>query len=405
MRGHPVLIALVLGSLATTASPALAEPADLLSLQEGAVVVSRPPTFSGWDAEQMLDGSPRTGWACKAGQPEGNVFVFELATEAVFDRFEFDTAAIDAKGASAKDLKVEISSTSAEADYTTILEVSLVAKKDRQVFPVTRKVIGRWVRLTLKNNHGNAQYTELFSFKGIGERPPTPPPKKISGAYTSSYSTFHVRQQGSALVGCYEHDQGLLSGIIEGRVMKITWREGGGDDDYGPAVLVFAEDGQSFQGFWWHHGRGEGAPSGKWIGKKKSEEVGGCPHWSGSLSGELKKQLDTEKRARLYGLLFDTDSATLRAESKPVLDEVLLLLKGAPDWKLTIEGHTDAQGAEAHNQSLSLARAKSVKTYLTAAGIEASRLKTAGFGESRPVGDNATSLGRAQNRRVELVRE
>jgi OOP family OmpA-OmpF porin len=72
---------------------------------------------------------------------------------------------------------------------------------------------------------------------------------------------------------------------------------------------------------------------------------------------------------------------------------------------MTIEGHTDAQGSAEYNQGLSERRANAVKLYLQTAGIEATRLRSAGYGFSQPVGPNDNSLGRAQNRRVELIRQ
>ena len=72
---------------------------------------------------------------------------------------------------------------------------------------------------------------------------------------------------------------------------------------------------------------------------------------------------------------------------------------------LAIEGHTDSDGEEAFNQDLSERRAAAVRAYLTGErGIQASRLESAGFGESKPVAENATPEGKQQNRRVELVR-
>ena len=183
----------------------------------------------------------------------------------------------------------------------------------------------------------------------------------ISGTYDTEYSKFHVRQQGTALVGCYEYNEGLLDGAIEGRLMKLTWREG---ENSGPAVMVFSPDGKSFRGYWWRQGQERRQPGGNWDGSKISAQVGGCPHWSGSLGGELKKQLTCEGRARVYGILFDLNSATIKAESKPVLEEVLGLLQGEPSWKLTIEGHTDSTGSPDFNQKLSLQRADAVKAYL-----------------------------------------
>ncbi|MBE0617815.1 MAG: OmpA family protein [Proteobacteria bacterium] len=273
------------------------------------------------------------------------------------------------------------------------------------MFAAAARVPGRWIRLTIRNNQGNPEWTELFSFRGFGEKPATATPDNISGTYATDYADFHVLQQGTALAGCYEYDEGLLDGIIDGRVMKITWKEGGGPDDRGPAVMVFAPDGQSFRGYWWHMGQERGKPNGTWDGRLANRTVGGCPHWSGSVGGELRKQLTVNKRARLYGILFDTNSATIKSESKPVLDQVLELLRSEPDWRLTIEGHTDAIGTDESNLLLSRQRAESVKASLVKAGVDASRLQTAGFGENVPVADNGTELGRAENRRVELVKE
>src|SRR6185503_3541494 len=115
--------------------------------------------------------------------------------------------------------------------------------------------------------------------------------------------------------------------------------------------------------------------------------------------------LQTSGRAVLHGILFDLDSATLRPESKPVLDEVVHLLAAEAAWKLTIEGHTDSSGTSAHNQTLSEQRAAAVKAYLVSQGVDTARLSTAGYGASRAVADNASELGRAQNRRVELVKK
>jgi outer membrane protein OmpA-like peptidoglycan-associated protein len=135
------------------------------------------------------------------------------------------------------------------------------------------------------------------------------------------------------------------------------------------------------------------------------QRIGNVPQWSGSVSGELRKGLAAAGRARLDGILFDIDSARLRSESLPTLDEVVRVLVAEPVWEITIEGHTASTGTAAHNQVLSEQRALAVRDYLTAKGIAPGRLSSVGLGQSRPVADNATELGRAQNRRVELVRD
>ena len=388
-----------------TPAPAACEPVNMLSLQEGALPVVIPASYGGWHAHNLLNDNPKSGWACKSGNISNNVFVFELVETATLIRFEFDNASVDAKGAGAKDVLVEVSTTSIQAGYTPVLETALADLTGQQSFPATAKAPARWVRLTIRTNQGSTKWTELFTFRGFGEKPAMTTPNNISGTYKTNYSSFHVLQQGTTLTGCYEYKGGLLEGAIEGRVMKITWRESGGPNNRGPAIMVFAPDGKTFRGFWWYLGMEKGAPKGSWNGKKVSTQVGGCPHWSGSVGGELKKQLIAEKRARLYGILFDTNSSVIKSESQPVLDQVIDLLRTEPDWKLIIEGHTDAVDSDEHNLTLSRQRADSVKAGLVSGGVDESRLKTAGFGESKPVSDNDTELGRAQNRRVELVRE
>jgi OmpA-OmpF porin, OOP family len=118
-------------------------------------------------------------------------------------------------------------------------------------------------------------------------------------------------------------------------------------------------------------------------------------------AGEINKT----GRVAVYGIEFDTGQATLKPESQQVLAEVLKLLKSQPDWKLTIEGHTDSTGTRAGNQALSERRAQAVVAWLTQNGVPATRLVAAGLGDAKPIADNTTEEGRARNRRVELVRQ
>ena len=120
---------------------------------------------------------------------------------------------------------------------------------------------------------------------------------------------------------------------------------------------------------------------------------------------DLYDRLERDGRVATQGILFATGSDKLRPESTPTLKEIGTALKEHPDLRLSIEGHTDSDGEEAFNQTLSEKRAAAVKTYLVATfGVDGSRLETAGFGESHPVADNTTPEGKQQNRRVELVR-
>jgi outer membrane protein OmpA-like peptidoglycan-associated protein len=104
------------------------------------------------------------------------------------------------------------------------------------------------------------------------------------------------------------------------------------------------------------------------------------------------------------GILFDVNKATIRPESMGVINEIVKMMKAHEDLKLRIEGHTDSDGEKSFNQELSEKRAQAVKDLLVESGIASSRFKTKGYGESKPVADNSTPEGKANNRRVEFVK-
>jgi outer membrane protein OmpA-like peptidoglycan-associated protein len=104
----------------------------------------------------------------------------------------------------------------------------------------------------------------------------------------------------------------------------------------------------------------------------------------------------------LNNILFDYDSATLRPESRRALREMAGVFVRFDDTTIEIEGHTDSIGSDAYNQGLSERRAGSVAGYLAEEGVAWSRMRTIGYGRTRPVADNATPEGRQLNRRVEI---
>jgi OmpA-OmpF porin, OOP family len=101
---------------------------------------------------------------------------------------------------------------------------------------------------------------------------------------------------------------------------------------------------------------------------------------------------------------FATGKAEILPESRPIIDEIVSLLKDRPNLRIGVEGHTDNSGNPAANKTLSNARAKAVAQAIAAAGINPNRLEPEGYGQERPVADNRTEEGRAKNRRVELVK-
>ena len=120
----------------------------------------------------------------------------------------------------------------------------------------------------------------------------------------------------------------------------------------------------------------------------------------------LYDALASKGRWATQGILFATGKAELKPESRPVLKEIAAALKEHADLKILIEGHTDNVGTPAANLALSDARAAAVKAALVADhGAAGDRITTKGFGDTRPAVPNATANGRAQNRRVEIVKQ
>lgn len=104
------------------------------------------------------------------------------------------------------------------------------------------------------------------------------------------------------------------------------------------------------------------------------------------------------------GIRFDVNKATIKPESYGAINEILSLMNKQPDLNFSVEGHTDSDGDDQLNQKLSEARALAVMDYLIQNGISAKRLKSAGWGESKPIAENETAEGKANNRRVEFVK-
>jgi outer membrane protein OmpA-like peptidoglycan-associated protein len=123
-------------------------------------------------------------------------------------------------------------------------------------------------------------------------------------------------------------------------------------------------------------------------------------------SPDFSQVIMSSGRYVTHGILFDTDSDQIKPESAPVIKMVAKGLETNPALKLQVEGHTDSVGSAEHNLDLSKRRAEAVKAVLVSQfKIDASRLTTTGQGAAKPIDSNDTPQGRAQNRRVEFVKQ
>lgn len=156
-----------------------------------------------------------------------------------------------------------------------------------------------------------------------------------------------------------------------------------------------------------HNKRGRGALIGAAVGglagagighylEKQKQEIDQIP------DANVQQQGEALMVAFPGDVLFDTGSSSLAPGAFSRLDQLADTLTRYPETDVIVKGHTDAEGSEASNQSLSEQRADSVRRYLIGKGVSPSRITSIGFGESMPLVSNSTMAGRQQNRRVEI---
>ncbi len=117
----------------------------------------------------------------------------------------------------------------------------------------------------------------------------------------------------------------------------------------------------------------------------------------------LYERLMNEGRLVMNDINFEVNSYVLQASSYSVLDKMVAMLMKHPELNIEIQGHTDSDGTDEFNQTLSENRANTVRNYLTTKGVAANRLSTIGYGEGKPVDKSRTDAAKAKNRRVEFV--
>jgi outer membrane protein OmpA-like peptidoglycan-associated protein len=150
-------------------------------------------------------------------------------------------------------------------------------------------------------------------------------------------------------------------------------------------------------------GAGVGALAGGAVGAYQDRQEAELRRQMQGTGVDVVRQGDNITLNMPSNVTFDFDSATLKPQFSPVLDNVAQTLTQYNQTVVEVAGHTDSVGTDAYNQALSQRRANSVAAYLGSHGIMQQRMITVGAGESRPIASNDTDGGRAQNRRVEIT--
>lgn len=396
MRSLTVAV-LVSWSLVANATRAEQSRTNVLELANGAVIASVSSSYGGrWQPLNLADGSQTYGWCSAQGEPLPHSIVFELPQSYALASFAVDTTKDQESGypgISAKTVEVYGSTTSG-SDGFSVLATVRVPKGGRGEATLPKSVVERWVKFVVTENWGNAEYTEIMELEAYGTPSGPPPEANVTGVYETNYGALRLEQDGHSVWGCYHEGEGQVAGTMTGRVLQAEWREKQGMRK-GAVVMVLSAAGDVLNGMWYERGTLEG----EWSGHRAEVEAGCTP-----ARGEgLAQRLASHGRAVLYGIYFDSDSATIKPESLTTLEGVLAVLKAEPALRLQVGGHTDSTNTDAYNLQLSQRRAEAVVKWLTDHGVAADRLTAKGFGKSQPVADNATATGRALNRRVEVI--
>ena len=422
-RWWALILIIILASFSSTAG----QDKDFLDLENGALMLSATTQHGGkWNGPALLDGTNATGWSSARGYPYPNDFLIELPHQCLLTSFVVDNTDAEESnfpGSSARHFALYRSTTSAEEVVDLILSGEAEEGK-RNVFTFEKPIEARWLKLAVLSNWGNDSYTQLMEIEAYGESlGAVPQTKSIHGIYSTNYGLMRLEQRGSYVVGCYEADNGLLSGKTDGRILKFHWWEDGPTS--GTASMVLSTDGNHLNGLWYERGRVKGS----WYGRRAAEgrepkcEVPVLDALVKSIyeakltppmeeSGQEKAQEEIfpersiEKEAGLTILpeiYFATDSAEITPRSEKRLKQGLAAIQAQPNQKIIIRGHTDSTHTQEYNLELSLRRALSVVEWLVEHGADGNRMETKAFGESRPVANNKTEEGRALNRRVEIL--
>ena len=425
---QPTPTILSTATAAPSVSPIPTEKADLgrdwLAFGAGTIIADKTSETASSDsgARQLIDESG-FGWNTADGKIENQSVTLELPARTRFKTFVFDTRQPTYyDGRSAKDVTIEVSDDSATAGYQTILEATLKDSSgkngvDAQTFPVSEELPARFVRYTAKNNYGSPVNIFTKEFYGYGEQEPRSAIPNVSGTYRmESISELHLKQDGNSIIGCYAADEGIVEGTIDGRTMTLVASgktERAKNEKSSFVAVNVVNGGKTLLSTWW---RWSATPTEKsydrfYTGEKISDKIGNCPQipdLDGAedvVKSNLEKELEANGKAILYGINFDFNSDVIRPESKPTLDKVIAILQEKSGWKFSVAGHTDNIGGSEFNQTLSEKRAASVAKYLTDGGTDTSRLTSKGYGFSKPIAPNNSESERAQNRRVELIKQ
>lgn len=382
-----------------TATAAPSDRKNVLNFSEGALALSATSRFDAkWDPLYLIDGNNQTGWRSAEGKTKKNEIVIELALSSRIEEVVLDSTGGQEKdfpGCSAKTFELWTSRKSAQKGFSRVLTAK-AAQSARNVYQLPRSNTCRWVKLVIKDNWGNASFTQLMEFgaygRPLGKKPKLSP---LDGVYGTNLGAFRIKQRQSSLMGCYDGKAGRVHGKVRNQFLYLQWEEP--DARSGTAILVPSADRGILGGFRYEDGK----PAGAWMGKLSNTAQPKCKLPANGRES-LRESLEKTGYAVLFGVSFTKGTADMSDKSDATLQDLFEVISRRQEAGFLIEGHTDDTGDATQNTALSLQRAQAVMGWLVSHGMEPERLSAEGYGDTRPAADNGMAEGKILNQRVEI---
>lgn len=397
-----LLLAVIAAHAASSAAEVLPQRVDYLSLAQGAVPVALEGNAKELgvgmeEALRAIDGNAG-GYVLtpKPGAAQTRItIVYQLPALTKFTAFSVPSVLETPSPSQTFVRKVEIagSDSGAEGPFHVLGSGTLEthsAKGQTTPIPVAVEKSVRWVRVTLEGGINILRDTTFFEFSeiiGHGSQESVPLSDAFNGKWKGRGVVLELKQEGASVSGCYD-GEGDINGTVSGNLLRATGqtRTGGIRSTF---LLAIGNKGQitgirSTNGAPFRLYSGDAAPGIKTECSGQGVQPLGC----GSI---------------IHGINFDFDSATIRSESRTLLDALTTGLRASAASAITVIGHTSSEGSDAYNNELSQRRAAAVVAALVERGISAGRVSAEGRGEKQPIADNVTDAGRSLNRRVEIA--
>lgn len=377
------------------------EQINYLNLAQGTIPVGiNAPSNLGIKMEkalQMIDGDSQ-GYVMtpKPGTDNTSItIIYQLPALTTFTEFAIPNILETPSPSQTFFQTVEISGSSRSMNegFTPLASQTLSrhsGKNQITTIKANKKEEVRWVKITLKGGLDVQKEKTFFEFSeiiGYGSQKSVPLLNGFTGKWKGRGVLMELSQQGVTVAGCYDRE-GKLTGTVSGNVLRATGKNtrSGVDSSF---VLTLTDQ--------------------KEIVGVRSTNKAPFKLYTGDLSANINTNCSEPQEVAVlgcesivHGINFDYNSAKIRPDSAPILQELAKGLKSATSNKITVIGHTSSEGSDSYNQSLSQRRAESVVQALVQQGINSNKISALGKGESQPIADNSTEAGRSLNRRVEI---